>query len=539
MLSALVFSVYAVSRVNTYLVAGYDLGIFDQAVRSYAHFKAPIVTLKGDDYNIWADHFHPIIAAWAPLYWIWDNVRMLVIGQSLVVAAAVFPLWNFLRRHFTITSWAKVLTIAILMNWPIQGLIDFDVHEIAFAIPVLAWLLDALDRRRDAELVAACLLLLFVREDMGAIVFMTGLVRLIWIRTPAVPGVSLLSGVTSPAVPGALSPPAAASPAVLPGVPGAHPRRRRSDWAMGLGLSVGGLLVFALVTTVVIPHFATQGFQYWDYSVLDGVTQGIGPALLSLVKALLALVWPPMKLLTWLALLLPVGFLALRSPYALLALPIMAERMLGDRELLWTPRYHYNAPVWILIALAAVDAISRLTPGWAARLSSALHPVLRLRHQGTVGLREALAKLVAAVVIVGLAIGLTNLYRPISLTFPFQRLISGSAFRLHGDGAARAQVVAWLPHDTCVAADDLVAGQLTHTNRVTVPGVSQHRQDFYILDFANEKPATTPANWTTQESFAYAQSLGFEPVFQVATIVVLRAPDYAGPNPEDCGPGAS
>jgi len=30
-------------------------------VRHYAHFEAPIVTLKGDGYNIWADHFHPII----------------------------------------------------------------------------------------------------------------------------------------------------------------------------------------------------------------------------------------------------------------------------------------------------------------------------------------------------------------------------------------------------------------------------------------------------------------------------------------------
>jgi uncharacterized membrane protein len=93
-------------RIHYFVMDAYDLGIFDQAVRHYAHFQAPLVTLKGDDYNIWGDHFHPIIALWAPLYWIWDNARMLVIGQGLVVAAAIFPLTNFLRRHMT-RGWVR------------------------------------------------------------------------------------------------------------------------------------------------------------------------------------------------------------------------------------------------------------------------------------------------------------------------------------------------------------------------------------------------------------------------------------------------
>jgi uncharacterized membrane protein len=64
------YAFYALCRWPQFLPAGYDLGIFDQVVRSYAHFQAPIVSLKGDDFNIFGDHFHPILALLAPLYWV-------------------------------------------------------------------------------------------------------------------------------------------------------------------------------------------------------------------------------------------------------------------------------------------------------------------------------------------------------------------------------------------------------------------------------------------------------------------------------------
>lgn len=57
-----VYSIFSIERHQQFGTAGYDLGIFDQAVRAYSHFQAPIVPLKGVGYNIFGDHFHPIIA---------------------------------------------------------------------------------------------------------------------------------------------------------------------------------------------------------------------------------------------------------------------------------------------------------------------------------------------------------------------------------------------------------------------------------------------------------------------------------------------
>src|SRR6202012_4740561 len=89
------YLVYSISRYYTYLTAGYDLGIFDQAVRAYSHFRAPVAPLKGPHYNVLGDHFHPIIAVIAPLYWIWDNPCTLLVVQAGLLAGSIFVVYRF------------------------------------------------------------------------------------------------------------------------------------------------------------------------------------------------------------------------------------------------------------------------------------------------------------------------------------------------------------------------------------------------------------------------------------------------------------
>jgi len=241
------------------------------------------------------------------------------------------------------------------------------------------------------------------------------------------------------------------------------------------------------------------------------------------------LVVPITKTWTWLALLVPLAFLPLRSPYSLLGLPIMAERMLSSRETVWTIHFHYNSPVWIIACMAALDAISRLPYGLTARPYSAVRKFLRDKVKWTkIGPVGPVSILLTVCLMIGSA---TTDY-----IYPMQRMVTGDAFTLNPASQSRRDVVAWLPESTCVAADDRVAGQLTHSNRITVPGISRHRQDFYILDFAQPEPATTPAMWTTSQAYDYASSLQFHEVFASGTILVLQAPDYAGPDPVSCGP---
>ena len=76
--AAALYVTHSFLRYATYEAKGYDLGIFDQVVRQYALFNAPLSSVKGVDFHILGDHFHPILALLAPFYWVWPDPRMLL-----------------------------------------------------------------------------------------------------------------------------------------------------------------------------------------------------------------------------------------------------------------------------------------------------------------------------------------------------------------------------------------------------------------------------------------------------------------------------
>ncbi|MEF9883012.1 DUF2079 domain-containing protein [Streptomyces sp. P9-A4] len=85
-------------------LTGFDLGIFDQAVRAYAHFELPRSPIKNvhhefpPGFSLLGDHFTPALALLAPLYWLWDDPRVLVLAQAALFAAGV-PVVRRIARH--------------------------------------------------------------------------------------------------------------------------------------------------------------------------------------------------------------------------------------------------------------------------------------------------------------------------------------------------------------------------------------------------------------------------------------------------------
>ncbi|MEO9240069.1 MAG: DUF2079 domain-containing protein, partial [Jatrophihabitantaceae bacterium] len=289
-----VYSVYALARQSTYLTAGYDLGIFDQAVRNYAHLRAPLVPLKGSGYNIFADHFHPIIATATPLYWLWNSPAVLLLVQAGLVAASIPLVHRFAGRRMS-SSAALVVAAAYGCGWAIQAMIDFDFHEIAYGVPLLAAAIDALDRRDDRTLLIAAGLLLLVREDMGAVLVMLGLLRLL--------------------------------------------RRPR---AIGFWLIAAGIVGYLLATSVVIPAFAPNGrFAYWTFDALGpDLPHALWNILAHPAHTVRLLFSPSVKAQTLAYLFVPLALLPLRSRYTLIALPLLAERLFNSRDMVWTTHYH-------------------------------------------------------------------------------------------------------------------------------------------------------------------------------------------------------
>ena len=92
------YSTLAIRHQITVQTGGYDLGIFEQAIRNYAALRPPIAVLKGQGFNLLGDHFHPILVTLAPFYAVFSTPITLLVAQAFLLALAVWPLVTWAGR---------------------------------------------------------------------------------------------------------------------------------------------------------------------------------------------------------------------------------------------------------------------------------------------------------------------------------------------------------------------------------------------------------------------------------------------------------
>ena len=135
------FGTLAVLRHRTFESGRFDLGNMTQAVWSTAHGDVLAVTdVHGEQINRLGSHFDPILAALAPLWWLWPSPELLLVLQAAAVAAGAIPLYLVARRH--VAEWpATALAVSYLLFPPVQWLTVSDFHPVALAAPLLlaAW----------------------------------------------------------------------------------------------------------------------------------------------------------------------------------------------------------------------------------------------------------------------------------------------------------------------------------------------------------------------------------------------------------------
>jgi uncharacterized membrane protein len=296
----------SVLRYDRFGSPSWDLGIFTEAVKAYAHLQAPIVPIKGEGFNVLGDHFSPIIAVLAPLYRLFPSAIALLVAQAAlfawsagVVSATAEGLLGRARGLCVGTAYG--------LSFGVQRAIDVEFHEIAFAAPLLAIVCRQLLARRWHRAAWWALPLLLVKEDLGLTVAAVGVL-------------ALLQG-------------------------------RR--WRAGTILLVAGLAGSAVELWWVIPHFNPGGhFDYWTKLPSHRGHHDWWQ-----------MIWQPIsRLQTWKTLGWTAGItgmLALRSPLLLLAAPTLAWRMLSTDPDYWGTDWHYSAVLMPIVFLAAADAAAR------------------------------------------------------------------------------------------------------------------------------------------------------------------------------------
>lgn len=412
----LLYAGWSVNRHNHFRTDAVDLGIFDQPIWHWSRFEAPLSTIKYNQFpgaSLLGDHFHPILMLTAPLFWIWDDVRVLLILQSLIIALAAYPLYKIAEKILGNRFLALGIAFAYLAFIGLQAAVDYDFHETALAVLPLSLSLYALVFRRDRLFWFSFIIGLLFKEDMPLYFAAVG----------------LLAGI----------------------------RFRRYRRALVVILISAGY--YYLVTQKIIPYFKGDRFAYEELPPQLGktTTDLIKTTLVSPWVTAAAIFFPLIKLKAILNYFASFGFLSLFDPLSLiLVLPNWVTRYLTQLPQRWIIRFQYGAVIAPLLAFGAIYGINFLR-NTAARILAVLKIT---KHQPSVNFRDILDGLILAILL------LAPLIQSYRVRTPLFSMFDPAFYRDSESNQLNRGLLERIPSDASVMAQSAFVPHLTHRYEV-------------------------------------------------------------------------
>nr|WP_279635942.1 DUF2079 domain-containing protein [Kitasatospora cheerisanensis] len=257
-------------------------------------------------------------------------------------------------------------------------------------------------------------------------------------------------------------------------------------------LLAGGPLASAVEIGYLIPAMGGVPGYYWNYTQLgadggEALRNVLGDPWLLVESAFSS----PLKpiLLGWLV--LTTAALPFRSATSLVALPLLAERILSDNPNHWSIARHYDAFLWPILVTAAIEALGVLWAGGRRR---------RARRLGAT----------AAVLSLAAAAGL-GLYH---LAVPYE-------WQPKAPTAALARAAELIPDGATVEADNQVAPRLTNRTRVMLADGTPRGQEYVILRYTQRAfPFQRDPDQAAYRAFLLAH--GYQELFDQDGVTLLR-----------------
>jgi uncharacterized membrane protein len=302
----------------------FDLGNMVQAVWSTAHGHPLRVTnLRGEQVSRLAAHFDPILAALAPLWWVWPSPHMLLAVQAILTALGALPVFWLARKHLDSDYAGVGFALAYLVYPATQWLTLNEFHPVALACPFLLFAFWYLDEDRLVAFALFAGLAMLTKEEIPLVVAGMG----IW-----------------------------------------YALGRRRPLAGG-AIAIAGLVVAVVAVHVVVPHFHGSGSHFYGrYNAVGGSAAGIVRTAFTDPGKLLSTAFDHRGAHYLLHLVLPLAGLSLLAPLVLIAaVPELALNLLSSAETQSSIHYHYTAAEIAILVPAAILGAKRL--GSSARFA--------------------------------------------------------------------------------------------------------------------------------------------------------------------------
>lgn len=349
---AVYFSWYTINRHNTLHSYAADLSLIDQPMWNTVLGPGGFMELTWGDHQQprLAEHFEPILVPLALLFFLWDDVRVLLIAQSVALALGALPVfwiakrqllgdnWQLTADNLPFSSWVALTFAAAYLLFPhLQAANVADFHADPFVVTPLLFAFWYATEHRWGWMWFWAIIAMTTKETLPTLTAMLGLWLVMTVdRRPQ----------TGPPPP--FSPPPNRG-RVKEGVAASQ---RRSAVIHGLGLILVSTLWFLIATFAVVAplarlYFGTAGPIYLTSRYTD--------------TGVLSLLQDPARWRYILGLLAAVGFLPLLAPELLiLGLPVLIANFLSNFPGQYSGEQHYSAPLVVAFILAAIYGLRRL-----------------------------------------------------------------------------------------------------------------------------------------------------------------------------------
>ena len=297
---SILYSTLSILRHDHFQSGGFDLGLYDQATWQYSQFLTPYNTIK--ERFILGDHLNLTLPLLAPLFWLWNDVRILLIFQAFWISLSVLTIFKLCRlRGFTPFTSLNLSFIYSLFPG-VQFAVFFDFHPIIIGVGLLVWLIYFLENHQQKLFITTLILVLLTQENMGLALTCLGFIYLF----------------------------------------------KKEYRKVSVGFIIGGLAA-SLLAVKIITFFSPVGFQYWPK---------IPPDLFAIAKSFFD---SEEKRLNWLYFLSWFSFLPLFSAGAILAMILDLSQYLvlaPQFSHMWGPLLHHRAILAPFLLLGTLDALA-------------------------------------------------------------------------------------------------------------------------------------------------------------------------------------
>lgn len=466
------FSAYSLQRHATLNTFAADLSFIDQPMWNTLHGRFLERTLDAIQAPRVAEHFEPVLLPLSLIYLVWDDVRAILILQSLALALGALPVFWIARRAFkelgTRGEWvALAFSLAYLLSPSLQAanIADFHADPLIVTPLLLAFWYGA--ERRWRPMWGWAVVVMAGKENMPALTAMLGLFLIVF-------------------------DPAFRQAWRGRGALGARLRKAFSGGAkQGLALFLVSVAWFLVATFLIVAPLARQYYGTAGPVYLSNryTYNGVG----GLVSDAMAALREPARLGYLGGLLGAVGWLAILAPeYLLLGLPILIANTFSNFPGQYSGEQHYSAPLVPIFIVAAIYGARRLQAFVERQIPGRLTP------------RATNATLVAALGAVWLVFWSGSAQIDRGWT-PLARPFEWPAYTEHD--ATLSRLTAQIPADAAVSATSAVHAHLAHREKIYVyPELGE--ATYVLVDVAGVTDMQASDLKTSVETLTGAQGFG-------------------------------